>query len=186
MFARDMNIVSLQKRDHARLDALLHLYELGSTTQKSRAYSEILTLVTTHAFAEEIVLFPTARRALGHGEGQRLTADIEAKHQRINGLMAAMDAHLPGDPMFEAFAAELFPLLRADVRQEEDELLTGLSEVLDRQRLHAIGATWQAAKRIAPNRAHPGISRRPPGNLLAGIPLAVTDRVRRLVENLRH
>ena len=37
---------------------------------------------------------------------------------------------------------------------------------------------WEAVRRTAPTRPHPVVSRRPPGNALAAVPLTVLDRGR--------
>lgn len=181
--ATGTHIVELQRKDHERLDELLTEYETGDAASRPQTYQSILTLVTTHAFAEESVLFPAARRLVKTGE--ITTGDIEAKHQRINELMTEMASWEPGMPEFDQRCTELFPLLRADVREEEDVLLTALGSATDDRRMRAIGAAWAMAKAIAPNRPHPGIPRRPPGNLLAAVPMTVTDRVRRAVARVR-
>ena len=173
------HIADVQRADHERLDRLLTEYENDGESDRAATYQSIVTLVTTHAFAEESVLFPAARRLIKTGE--ITTGDIEGKHQRINELMLEMHAAKPGEPSFEARRAELFPLLRADVREEEDVLLAALARSTDEWQLRAIGAAWSAAKVIAPNRPHPNIPRRPPGNVLAAVPLTVSDHIRRAV-----
>jgi hypothetical protein len=164
------------------MEQLLRRYETHSA-DRFRVYAQIVQLVTTHAFAEETVLFPAARRLLPPTDS--LTGDIETKHQRINELMIEMQALEPGDAGFEERAAKLFALLRADAREEEDELLAALTAASDARHLNSIGATWAVARLTAPNRPHPRVSRRPPGNMLAGLPLSVIDRVRRLFERRR-
>lgn len=178
MLGRVGDIVVLQRRDHARMERLLRQYERGTTTTKQRSYAHIVELVTKHAFAEETVLFPAARKAL-ESAGERVTADIEAKHQRVNDLMVELEASEPGEASFERGTAELFALLRADAREEEDVLLVALAKHADRATMQHIGAAWATARATAPNRPHPKISRRPPGNLLAGLPLSIIDRVRK-------
>ena len=182
MLLSRFNIVTLQRKDHARMEQLLRSYESHSA-DRFRLYAQIVQLVTTHAFAEETVLFPAARRLLPQSDS--LTQDIEAKHQQVNELMIEMHALEPGEPGFEERAARLFGLLRADAREEEDVLLTALVAATDERHLQSIGATWAAARLTAPNRPHPRVSRRPPGNMLAGLPLALIDRARRLFERRR-
>jgi hemerythrin-like domain-containing protein len=177
------NIVEVMARDHARMEDLLQRYEHGDAAERRRVYGAIRDLVTTHAFAEETVLFPWARRILADGDG--MTAAIEREHQQANELMAGMDDLDPGEDAFADRAAELFALLRTDARQEEDVLLPALAAATSGTQLTAIGATWSAARRAAPNRPHPAVPRRPPGNVLAGVPLAVTDRLRNLARTVR-
>jgi hemerythrin-like domain-containing protein len=179
----DTNILTAMARDHARMEDLLQRYERGGAAARRRVYGAIRDLVTTHAFAEETVLFPCARRVLADGEG--MTAAIEREHQRANELMADMEDLDPGGPAFAQRAAELFRLLRTDARQEEDVLLPAMAAATSEAHLETIGATWTAARRTAPNRPHPAIPRRPPGNVLAGVPLAVTDRLRNLARTVR-
>ena len=124
------------------------------------------------------MLFPAARRALEQA-GEKITSDVETQHQRINELLLELEAYEPGDLEFEHRVAELFPLLRLDVRNEEDRLLASLEGSLDEGALERLGAEWLAAKKLAPDRPHPAIPRRPPGNVVAGLPLAIIDRVRR-------
>jgi hypothetical protein len=77
-------------------------------------------------------------------------------------------------------------LLQEDVRDEEDELLPRLQARLTVSQLVWLGLAWEAVRRIAPTRAHPVVSRRPPGNILAALPLSVVDRCRDLVDSRRH
>ena len=64
------------------------------------------------------------------------------------------------------------------MRDEEDEVLPRLQEVLTPGRLRRLGVAWEITRRVAPTRAHPVVARRPPGNVLAALPLSVVDRVR--------
>jgi len=178
------NIIDLQKLDHVHLDRLFKRYGDEPNDARRATFRELVDLVTTHAFAEEEVLFPAARRALASGE--QLTAEIESQHQRINELLTEMEGMEPGDEGFDRRVDELFPLLRADVRNEEDRLLPAMAERLDPAELERIGAAWAVAKKAAPNRSHPRVPRRPPGNVLAGIPLYVIDHVRSAIARLRN
>jgi hypothetical protein len=69
-------------------------------------------------------------------------------------------------------------LLHQDVRDEEDLLLPRLQQALTVQQLRRLGRTWAVVRRTAPTRPHPVVSRRPPGNLVSALPLAVLDRSR--------
>lgn len=172
------SIVVRQRRDHAYLDELMTHYERASPAARRKTFRSIVQLVTTHAFAEEEVLFPRARKLLTSGEA--LTSLIESDHQRINELLREVRGYQPGEEAFESRVTELFTLLRADLRKEEDRLLPALSRELDESALERLGAAWELAKKTAPNQPHPEISRRPPGNVLAGLPLFVIDRARGL------
>lgn len=179
----DTDVVALQRRDHDRLEELLDAYGRQAPERRRATFRELVGLVTTHAFAEETVLFPAARRLLADGDA--VTGRIEGDHQRINELLAEMDGMEPGDPGFEFRVGELFPLLREDLGREEDVLLPRLASSVDQHELEAVGTAWAAAKRVAPNRAHPAVPRRPPGNALVALPLLVVDRARDLLARVR-
>ncbi len=174
------SVLVRQRRDHVELDRLLH--ELDGTT--GRAQEEVLTridrLVFSHAFAEETVIWPVARRVLPDGEA--VTLRIEREHQEVNELVAALEEGGPDDPQRPARLARLVEVLQEDVRDEEDVLLPRLQERLDPAELRRLGRRWEIVRRVSPTRPHPTVSRRPPGNALSGLPLSLLDRSRDTVD----
>lgn len=175
------SIVARQQADHHDLEVLMRAYEAGlPVADRPEHLRELCRVALQHAFAEETVLFPAARRLLP--EGDPLTGEIEGDHQEINEQLVAVADLDPDDPEHEARVARLFTLLREDARTEEDLLLPRLQEVTGDEQLRRIGAAWEASKQTAPTRPHPAIPRRPPGNLVTGLPLSVLDRGRDLLD----
>ncbi|MGY1638998.1 hemerythrin domain-containing protein [Geodermatophilus sp. SYSU D00742] len=174
------SVLARQRRDHIELDRLLQ--ELDGTT--GRAQEEVLIridrLVFSHAFAEESVLWPVVRRVLTDGEA--LTLRIEQEHQEVNDLVTELETMGHDDPRRAGRLARLVEVLREDVRDEEDVLLPRLQERLDPAQLRRLGRQWELVRRISPTRAHPTVSRRPPGNALSALPLSVLDRTRDAVD----
>jgi hemerythrin superfamily protein len=172
-----LSILTRQKRDHERLDALLDRLSRSAPGAEERAVlHSIARLVFPHAFAEESVLWPQARRLLPDGEA--LTLEVEREHQEVNELWTSLE-HLPfGSTARRDTLARLAAVLRQDVRDEEDELLPRLQYAVGAGRLRALGLAWEVVRRTAPTRPHPVVSRRPPGNVLAALPLTVIDRTR--------
>src|SRR4051794_41295260 len=79
------SILARQRADHARLDRLMaraRATEGADPRAHAVALRAVARLVFTHAFAEEAVLFPAARRALP--EGDPLTLEIETDHQEVD------------------------------------------------------------------------------------------------------
>jgi hypothetical protein len=132
--------------------------------------------VFPHAYGEETVLWPVLRAVLPDGEA--LTLRNEQEHQRINELFSELDRTPSGDPRRPQRVEALVELLHQDARDEEDLLLPRLQQALTVQQLRRLGRTWSVVRRIAPTRPHPVVSRRPPGNLVSGLPLATVDRSR--------
>jgi hypothetical protein len=178
------SILSRQSRDHHDLNELMHAYDrTADVAERGRILAELSERSLRHAFAEETVLFPAYRKHLPD-EGDALTAHIEGEHQEINDLLERFqDADL-SDPENDRLVHRMFSLISSDARNEEDVLLPRLQQVASVQELRAIGNAWEVSRTTSPTRPHPRISRRPPGNLLAGVPLAAWDRTMDAVDKL--
>jgi hemerythrin superfamily protein len=170
-----ISILARQRADHARLDRLIaqarKTAETGGIAHQVTLRA-LAQLVFTHAFAEEAVLFPAARRVLL--EGDPLTLRIETDHQQVDELVGRLDRSSPTDSGHHELMEQTFAVLDHDVRTEEDELLPRMQELLTQRRLRLLGWQWELVWRISPTRPHPGVSRRPPGQVLS----ATADRAR--------
>jgi len=169
------SILARQKQDHIKLDVLLEELQRCSGVEQQAVLNRVCRLVFPHAFAEETVLWPVLRRVVPGGE--QLTLEVEEEHQEINELTTRLAMNPAADER-AALVERLVELLREDVRDEEDVLLPRLQSLLDDQALRRLGRRWEAVRRIAPTRPHPTVARRPPGNVLAALPLTVLDRTR--------
>ncbi|GGU61388.1 hemerythrin domain-containing protein [Streptomyces daghestanicus] len=171
------SVLLRQRRDHAELDRLMNAHRAAAPggPERDRLWHDFVRLVFSHAFAEETVLWPVLRRVAPDGE--ELTARVEEEHQAVNDLLARVEK-APGDPRRQEWAEEAFRFVREDIRDEEDVLLPRLRAALDDRQLRRVGAAWEAVRLSAPTHPHPAVSRRPPGNALAGIPLSGFDRLR--------
>jgi hemerythrin superfamily protein len=170
-----MSVLVRQKKDHIKLDGLLQQLDETTGEEQSAVLNRICRLVFSHAFAEESVLWPTLRRVLPDGEA--LTQQVEREHQEVNELVVALEKDPPGADR-QRLLDRLVTVLREDVRDEEDVLLPRLQEAVDVRRLRQLGVAWEVVRRTAPTRPHPVVARRPPGNVLAALPLTVLDRSR--------
>ena len=179
------SILARQRADHARLERLMararQTAEAGGIAHQV-ALRAVARLVFTHAFAEEAVLFPAARRVLP--EGDPLTLRIETDHQEVDELVTRLDRSSSTGPEHRELMERTFAVLDHDVRTEEDELLPRLQQLLGTKKLRLIGWQWELVRRISPTRPHPVVSRRPPGQILSALPLTVLDRARDLLQKL--
>jgi hemerythrin superfamily protein len=174
------SVLARQRRDHVQLDRLLHRLEATTGVAQEEVLQRIDRLVFRHAFAEETVIWPVVRRVLPDGDA--ITRQIEAEHQEVNELVAALERDGLDDPRRPERLQRLVSVLREDVRDEEDVLFPRLQERLAPAELHRLGARWALVRRISPTRPHPTVSRRPPGNALSGLPLSLLDRARDAVD----
>lgn len=118
-----------QRRDHARLDAMMNRYLAADTPDGDREglWQDIAQLVFSHAFAEETVLWPVLRRLVPDGDDP--TRPVEEEHQAINELIARVEKSA-GDPRRGAWIRQAFDLIRKDIQDEENELLPRLRYAL--------------------------------------------------------
>lgn len=170
------SVLVRQKQDHVALDELLDQLQTAGGQDQQAVLARTCRLVFPHAFAEEAVLWPVVRRRLPDGE--HLTLRVEQEHQEINELFGRLDATALDEPTRPALMRRIVDLLRQDIRDEEDDLLPRLRECLEDKELRRLGRRWELVRRIAPTRHHPIVARRPPGNLVAALPLTVLDRTR--------
>lgn len=177
-----LSVLVRQKRDHEKLDALVQRLRGSSGEEQAATLLAIYRLVFPHAFAEESVLWPVMRSVLS--DGGELTLAVEREHQEINELVKTLEGLDDGSPERAELLGRLTEVLDDDVRDEEDALFPRLQEQLSRFELQVLGVLWELVRRIAPTRAHPVVARRPPGNVVAALPLSVLDRARDVVDTL--
>lgn len=165
-----------QRRDHAVLEGLLQAVDRTQGEQQDEALTRLGRLVFPHAYAEETVVWPVLRAVLP--DGNALTERNEQEHQDINELWTQLETTPTGAPARAELLERISTLLRQDARDEEDVLLPRLQAALTHEQLRRLGRAWGLVRRTAPTRPHALVSRRPPGNLLSGLPLAALDRSR--------
>ena len=169
------SVLARQRADHALLEQLLHEAAAASGPEQDESLTRLARLVFPHAYAEETVLWPVVRATLPDGE--RITLRNEQEHQEINALFSDLDRTPPG-PRRDELLARTAEVLREDARDEEDLILPRLQAALSAAQLRRLGLAWELVRRTAPTRPHAVVSRRPPGNLLSGLPLSALDRSR--------
>ncbi|MCW2763210.1 MAG: hypothetical protein JWR85_3411 [Marmoricola sp.] len=176
------SVLVRQRRDHERLNELLRQVRATSGEEQDAVLTRMCRLVFPHAFAEEAVLWPAIRRVLPDAEA--MTLEVEQEHQEINEIIAAVERSSHHDPGREQLLERALELLDRDVRDEEDELLPRLQQAVSPAELQRLGRQWELVRRTAPTRAHPVVARRPPGNVLAALPLSLVDRSRDHLDDL--
>ena len=174
------SVLARQRRDHIELDELLTRLDTATGRERADTLTALCRVVFPHAFAEESVLWPAIRKWLP--EGEALTLEIEQEHQEINELFSELEVRGHDSPEGRELFDRITVLLREDVRDEEDRLFPMLRARLNDTQLQRLGYAWEAVRRTAPTRPHPVVARRPPGNVVAALPLTVLDRARDVLD----
>lgn len=170
------SVLVRMRREHRAMDTLLERLAKTTGQEQDEVLTRLWRLVFTHAYAEETLLWPAIRKVADDGE--EVTCHVEQGHQKLSELVAALEQTRPGDPRRGELLEEMAAELRLDAREEEDILLPRLQRGMSPRQLRRLGLAWTVVRRTAPTRPHVAISRQPPANVLAAVPLSLLDRSR--------
>lgn len=162
-------------RDLERLFAEIERRNHSDEYHKELVDHAIADLVR-HSVAEEQFVYPVARDRLDDGDD---VVDHElAEHAEAERLMKELEPLDPADPRFDEVLTELIRDVRHHVEDEERDLLPALKSHCTEAELRDLGRKLILAKDSAPTRPHPGVSDRPPANLILDTGVGIIDKVR--------
>jgi hemerythrin superfamily protein len=153
----------------------------GEPDHRKRLADVVIAELVRHSVAEEMYLYPTAKRALPDGE--QLSEHEIGEHADAEKLMNRIDGLDATDPEFEPAVARLIAAIRHHVHEEESDLFPRLRQACTPDELLQLGRKVDAVKRIAPTRPHPAVPDRPPFNKLIAPGAGLVDRVRDALSN---
>jgi hemerythrin superfamily protein len=177
------DLIDILVTDHREVETLFAELETGTGEPGHRrdlADVAIAELVR-HSVAEEMYLYPTARKVLP--DGDQLAEQEIHEHAEAEKIMTEIDGLDPTDPAFDPALARLIAAVRHHVQEEESDLFPRLRQVCTPDDLHDLGRRVAAVKRIAPTRPHPMTPDRPPFNKLLAPGAGLVDRVRDALTN---
>ncbi|NMI01205.1 hemerythrin domain-containing protein [Pseudonocardia acidicola] len=152
--------------------------ELNTTTgdRKRELFEDLVRLLAVHETAEEEVVHPVARRKIEGGE-QVVETRLEEEDQAKRALAELYDLGVD-HPEFGDKLTAFEQAVEQHATREESEEFARLRAALSADELQRMAGAVRAALATAPTRPHPGSPESAAGNLLAGPPLAVFDRIR--------
>jgi len=175
------DVVDLLLEQHDEIKSLFSQLRKVQGPAKQELFEDLVRLLAVHETAEETVVHPAARRKLEAGEQvveQRLEEEDRAK-KALSDLYDMGVDHPDFDPRLEAFEQEV--ILHA-TREDGDEFLR-LRGTVDADTLRRMAGALKAAEAAAPTRPHAKAPESAVGNVLAGPPMALFDRVRDAVRD---
>jgi len=121
-----MDAITLLKRDHREVDAMLKQFERARSDSKRALAERICTALTVHAQIEEEIFYPAAREALRSSD-QDLLDKAAVEHASLKNLISQIEK-APADPEgpFEARVKVLGEYTKHHVKEEESELFPKL------------------------------------------------------------
>jgi hemerythrin superfamily protein len=171
----EQDVVDLLLAQHARVEELFLLVAGGEGDAKRAAFDDLVRLLAVHETAEEEVIHPLSRTLPGDNDDmvdERLDEERQAKET----LKTLVESGVDADGFDEGVQ-----LLRKSVlehaRHEERYEFPRLRQHVKPDRLRMLAGAVRAAEAAAPTRPHPG-AESATANAVAGVPLAVIDRIR--------
>jgi CBS domain-containing protein len=151
-----MDAITLLKDDHATVKELFGRYEeTGPRALKTRRklVDRIIEELSVHAFVEEEIFYPEARRAAEETEDTVLESFEE--HHIVEWTLSELQDLEPSDERFDAKVNVLIELVREHIKEEERELFPQVRKALGRAELQELGRRMQDARSGAPREPQP-------------------------------
>jgi hemerythrin superfamily protein len=146
-----VDAITLLKDDHKTVEKLFKEFEKSgdrAVKAKRKLADQIIEELTTHAYIEETVFYPAARKA-APGTLSHVLESIEEHHVVVWMLseLAGMD---PADERFTAKVTVLIENVRHHVKEEEQDFFPEVRKAMGRKALQQLGEEVAAAKSRAP------------------------------------
>lgn len=163
------------RRQHDQIRELFDAVEQAEPDARKEAFEPLVRLLAVHETAEELVIYPMARR----GEaGAEIVEQRKAEEDDAKKTLVDLERLDPASAEFSAALAAF----RADVLEhaeaEELEVFPLLTEIADADELKAMTTLLETAEAMAPTHPHKTAPESAVGNLLVGPFVAMVDRVR--------
>ena len=179
----DQDVVDLLLEQHNQVTRLFADLEQESGEQAQSDLERLVRLLAVHETAEEEVVYPAVRKEVDGGD-DLADARVEEESQAKSALseLEAFGAEHPG---FASRLAAFKDLVLAHAESEEGEVFPALRQSHSRDQLMTMARAVRAAESFAPTHPHPHGPDSAVGNLAVGPFVAVADRVRDAIRNLR-
>jgi hemerythrin superfamily protein len=178
MSDNDPNLIDVIVSDHREVEKVFTELEdrTGSSEHRRQLADHVIAELVRHSVAEEMYMYPAARKALPDGDE---IADHEiAEHAEAEEAMKELEGVEATDPMFNHLVDKLIRDVRHHIEEEESRLLPRLATSCSPDELRELGAKVLRAKKMAPTRPHPMAPDKPPLNMLLAPGAGLIDRMR--------
>jgi len=171
------DLIDLLIHDHREVAELFNRFEDEDDAQRRQDIGEAtIAELVRHSVAEEMYLYPAARKALPDGDA--LAEHEIAEHAEAERDMKALESLEPTDPEFDRLYRKLAAEIRHHMQDEETDLFPRMRAACTADDLAELGRKVGAVKKIAPTRPHPSAPDRPPANMVLAPLAGLVDRVR--------
>jgi hemerythrin-like domain-containing protein len=172
------DMVSVLVTDHQEMKEYFRELESATDAKTRRDVADKLTAeVARHSVAEEMYVYPAARKILPNGD--QLIDEELREHAEVEELLKRWEGMDGDDAEFMTTFRQIRDglLHHIDV-EEEPKLFVELQQALSAEELQDLGEKITKAKKLAPTRPHPAAPDKPPMNKVLGMPTGIRDRIR--------
>lgn len=178
-----MHALTLLKKDHKTVAGLFKQFEKAKGDARKKAIvQKIVKELAVHAAIEEMIFYPSVRKAVKDAEDVVLESLEE--HHIVKWVLDELDGMSPSAERYDAKVKVLCENVTHHVKEEEQEMFPKVRKKMTTKQLNELGAVMEKAKKSAPKRPHPRAPDTPPGNIIAGMGAAVVDKARDVMRGL--
>jgi hemerythrin-like domain-containing protein len=172
------DMVSVLVKDHEEMKEFFRQLEAATDAEERRDIADRLTAeVARHSVAEEMFLYPAARKVLPDGDAL-IDEELE-EHAEAEKLLKRWEGMDGDDPEFMTVFGKIKEgLLHHIDEEEEPKLFPQMQQALSAEEQEQLGQRITLAKKVAPTGPHPSAPDEPPMNLVVGVPTGIVDRIR--------
>ena len=175
--ATEQDVVDILTTDHHEVLDLIQEIKRSSVAADRRDMADtVITELVRHSVAEEMYVYPAMRKHLENGD-EAVQHDVE-EHKELERTMKELEGADGDSAEFDGLIAQLESILRDHVQDEETEQFPGLRAQIPREDLVEMARKVEAAKKVAPTRAHPLAPNNPVFHKLVGPGVGLVDRLR--------
>lgn len=138
------SLIELLEKDHDRIRSLFCDLEGTDDPQELQDYfAKLDNILTIHARAEELVLYPESRNREGTVE---LTHKGQEEHAKGNQMVLAIKSTTPNSSEFKEKVSELQKFMLNHLDEEENDLFPRVSQSMNDEKLDQLATQLQEAK----------------------------------------
>lgn len=179
------DIFTVLAADHERILGLSNRLTGGSSApqagprERKAIADELVTELSRHEVAEEIVLWPAVRERADDGAGMcGMALEQEATGKRLLNELVKTS---PGNEEFDTLTHSVAAMLREHISYEQNIVWPRLRLRLSAEEGRQLGTQIEQEKKRAPTRPHPHVPARPDLLKKVGPAVAMLDRARNAV-----
>jgi hemerythrin superfamily protein len=151
-----VDAIVLLKNDHKTVEKLFKQFEKAgddALQQKRDLVDQIIEELSVHAYIEEQVFYPEARKAVPETEDHVLESLEE--HHIVKWVLEELRGMDPADERFDAKVSVLIENVRHHVEEEEQDWFPKVRKAMGRKRLQELATQLEETKRAAPRTPQP-------------------------------